>query len=70
MAAYSQYVIKDPPPNPNPGFSSGLYTSSGAPKATLYAFRMPLWLPNTTVRRGASTEIWGGARPAAFAGES
>jgi hypothetical protein len=66
VAAYSQYLITDPPPVPNPGFSSGLYTSNGTPKATLNAFRMPLWLPNTTVRRGANTEIWGGARPAAF----
>jgi hypothetical protein len=70
VAAYSQYLIADPPPDPNPGFSSGLFTSSGAPKATLNAFRMPLWLPNTTVRRGANTEIWGGARPAAFADQT
>jgi hypothetical protein len=66
VAAYSQYLITDPPPDPNPGFSSGLYTSDGTPKATLNAFRMPVWLPNTTVRRGANIEIWGGARPAAF----
>jgi hypothetical protein len=66
VAAYSQYLITDPPPNPNPGFSSGLYTSDGAPKATLDAFRMPVWLPDTTVRRGANIEIWGGARPAAL----
>ncbi len=32
VAAYSQYVITDPPPNPNPGFSSGLYTSNRHPK--------------------------------------
>jgi hypothetical protein len=66
VAAYSQYLITDPPPAPNPGFSSGLYTSNGTPKATLNAFRMPVWLPTTTVRRGANIEIWGGARPAAF----
>jgi hypothetical protein len=70
VAAYSQYLITDPPPNPGPGFSSGLYTSNGTPKATLYAFRMPLWLPDTTVRRGANLEIWGGARPAAFTGQT
>jgi hypothetical protein len=67
IAAYSQFLIKDPPPNPNPGFSTGLYTSGGTPKATLNAFRMPVWLPRTTVRRGTDAEIWGGARPAAFA---
>jgi hypothetical protein len=70
VAAYSQYLITDPPPDPDPGFSSGLYTSNGTPKATLYAFRIPLWLPNTTVHRGARTEIWGGARPAAFADDT
>jgi hypothetical protein len=70
VAAYSQYEITDPPPNPNPGFSTGLYTSKLTPKATLYAFRMPVWLPNTTVRRGVNTEIWGGARPAALANQS
>ncbi len=66
VAAYSQYEIRDPQPDPTPGFTSGLFTSSGAPKATLNAFRMPVWLPNTTVARGAKVEIWGGARPAVF----
>jgi hypothetical protein len=70
VAAYSQYLITDPPPDPNPGFSSGLFTSTGAPKATLNAFRMPVWLPHTTVRRGTDTEIWGGARPAALPDQS
>jgi hypothetical protein len=70
VAAYSQYLITDPPPSPSPGFSSGLYASNGTPKATLYAFRMPVWLPNTIVGRGASSEIWGGARPAAFADQT
>ncbi len=70
VAAYSQYLITDPEPGTGPGFSSGLYTSNGTPKATLSAFRMPLWLPHTTVRRGASTEIWGGARPAVFSDQT
>ena len=70
IASYSQYLLQDPPvtpTQPTPGFSSGLLTSSGEPKATLYAYRLPLWLPNTTVRAGSQTEIWGGARPATFA---
>jgi hypothetical protein len=66
VAAYSQYLIRDPLPDPNAGFSSGLYTAAGTPKPTLNAFRMPLWLPHTTVRPGANTEIWGGARPSVF----
>jgi hypothetical protein len=70
VAAYSQYLITDPKPAGSPGFSSGLYTWRGKPKPTLRAFRLPLWVPHQTVRRGANTEVWGGARPAAFANQS
>jgi hypothetical protein len=67
VASYDQYLINDPTGNrfnPNPGFNTGLYTSSGQPKATLAAFRLPVWLPATTIKAGARTEVWGGARPA------
>ena len=70
IATYDQYLIDDATPvagKAAPGFNTGLYTFSGQPKATLYAFRLPLWLPKTTVRAGSQTEIWGGARPAPFA---
>ena len=70
VASYDQYLITDPaitPSNPAPGFNTGLYTSSGQPKATLSAFRLPVWLPATTIKAGARTEIWGGARPATVA---
>ena len=66
IAAYGQYLLDDPSPGPNPGFASGLYTSKGKPKATLAAYRLPLWLPKTTVSSADSAEIWGGARPAHF----
>ena len=66
LASYDQYLIDDPRPNPGPGFSSGLFTSKGKAKATLDAYRLPVWLPKTSVRAGSSTEIWGGARAAAF----
>jgi hypothetical protein len=69
IASYDQYLISDPPivpGKPPPGFNTGLYTSTGRPKATLAAYRLPLWLPETTVKAGARTEIWGGARPATF----
>jgi hypothetical protein len=67
VASYDQYLINDPMGNrfnPNPGFNTGLYTSTGQPKATLAAFRLPVWLPATTIKAGARTEVWGGARPA------
>jgi hypothetical protein len=70
IAAYSQYLITDPPPSSGPGFSSGLYTADGTPKPTRNAFRMPIWLPRTTVGPGARIEIWGGARPAALTDDS
>jgi len=69
VASYAQFLLDDPPitpAHPKPGFSSGLYTSTGQPKATLYAYRLPLWLPKTTVGADSSAEVWGGARPATF----
>jgi len=69
IAGYGQYLIYDPVPSAQQaggGFASGLYTSKGKPKATLAAYRLPVWLPQTTVNAGAQSEIWGGARPAAF----
>jgi hypothetical protein len=71
VASYDQYLINDPPStkfNRTPGFNTGLYTTSGQPKSTLAAYRLPLWLPQTAVHAGARTEIWGGARPAVYAG--
>jgi hypothetical protein len=71
IQTYDQYLLNDPPVvagRPAPGFNTGLYTSTGKPKATANAFRLPLWLPKTTVHAGAKAEIWGGARPATFAG--
>jgi hypothetical protein len=70
IAAYGQYLINDPVPTAQQlggGFASGLYTSKGKPKATLAAYRLPVWLPKTSVHSGQSVEIWGGARPAALA---
>jgi hypothetical protein len=66
VASYSQYLLEDPIPNPNPGFATGLFTSTGKPKATLSAYELPVWLPKPTVKAGSSTEVWGGARAAAF----
>jgi hypothetical protein len=70
IASYGQFLLDDPlvtPSHPKAGFASGLYTDTGHPKATLYAYRLPLWLPRQKVRAGSRAEIWGGARPATFA---
>jgi hypothetical protein len=70
MASFQQYLIYDPlrPTRKNNwgGFASGLLTWTGAQKATYYAWRLPLYLPVTTARRGHSLEVWGCIRPARF----
>lgn len=69
IKSYMQYLLKDPPPNAGPyaGFASGLETARGAPKATFYAFRMPLFLPRTSFSHRRRVEVWGAVRPAPFA---
>lgn len=67
VASYDQYLLQDGQPNAvtgNGGFATGLYTSSGKPKPSLNAYRMPLWLPSTTLRRPGRDKVWGEARPA------
>jgi hypothetical protein len=66
----SQYLLGDPEPStPSTafgGFASGLLKFDGTPKATYNAYRLPLYLPVTSTRRGLSLEVWGCARPAPF----
>jgi hypothetical protein len=67
IATYAQYLLNDPPTLNNVGlFASGLSFSDGKPKPGFNAYRLPLWLPKQSVSSSASTEIWGGARPAVF----
>jgi hypothetical protein len=71
VASYGQYLLNDPlitKKHPTPGFASGLYTQFGIPKATMYAYRLPVWLPRRSLHAGQPAEIWGGARPARYAG--
>jgi hypothetical protein len=69
VKSYMQYLLKDPPANAGPyaGFASGLETASGRPKATFYAYRMPLYLPRTSFSHNQRVEVWGAVRPAPFA---
>jgi hypothetical protein len=67
VATYAQYLLNDPPTINKVGlFASGLLFSDGKPKPGFNAYRLPLWLPKQSVSSSASTEIWGGARPAVF----
>jgi hypothetical protein len=62
-----QFLLTDPPVLKGQGlFASGLLTASGAQKPTYSAYRLPLYLPVTTFRRGQSVEVWGAVRPAGF----
>jgi hypothetical protein len=71
IASYSQYLLFDGPLSStgNGGFATGLFTSAGKPKATLNAYRLPLWIPSTSVGHGGKFTIWGEARPAHWAGQ-
>jgi hypothetical protein len=70
IRSFEQYLLYDPlrPVRANDwgGFASGLLTWTGVQKATYYAWRLPLYLPVTTTRRGRSLEVWGCIRPAQF----
>ena len=72
LRTFDQYLLYDPvrPTRANDWgqFASGLLSWTGAQKETYYAFRLPLYLPVTTARRGHALEVWGCVRPAQFGG--
>jgi hypothetical protein len=72
IGSYDQYELLDLgwfptglffPPNAPPGNR----TSIPWPKPSFYAYRMPVWLPVTSAKRGRSIEVWGGVRAARYA---
>jgi hypothetical protein len=66
ISSYDQYLLVDPPGG---SFASGLEFNSRKPKPSLDAYRMPIFLPTTSTRKGRRIEVWGCARPAhLFAG--
>ncbi len=65
LFSYSQYGLIDQPPPAY--FDTGLLNPNGTQKPGYAAYRMPLWLPSTSTRKGRKLEIWGGVRPAAYA---
>ncbi len=62
IASFDQYLLTDPPGGT---FATGLEFANGTPKATYYAFRMPIFLPRTTGSQ--PLEVWGCVRPAHYA---
>jgi hypothetical protein len=62
LKSFDQFLIADPPGTTV--FATGLKTATGAPKPTLDAFRMPLYLPVTSGTAGHPLLVWGAVRPA------
>src|SRR5947209_3137334 len=75
VASFMQYLLVDPNPSVGVvefgGFSSGLifYPTfmDGGTKPSLDAWRLPLFLPKTSGRKGHGLEVWGCVRPAVYA---
>jgi hypothetical protein len=72
IATAMQYLLYDPVLTAaslrgDGGFTSGLDYSGGKPKPAYAAYRLPLYLPVTSARRGRSLEVWGCVRPARYA---
>jgi hypothetical protein len=70
IASTMQYLLADPPIGPKAigdgGFASGLEFSDGRLKPSFAAYRLPLYLPVTSARRGRALEVWGCLRPARY----
>jgi hypothetical protein len=71
IASFFQYLLRDPLPslrsNDWGGFASGLLNYNGSDKPTYAAWRLPLYMPATSARRGRALEVWGCLRPARYA---
>jgi hypothetical protein len=71
IASFFQYLLHDPLPSTKAtdwgGYASGLLSYNYRQKATYSAWRLPLYLPRTSARRGQGLEVWGCLRPARYA---
>ncbi len=70
VASTAQYLLYDPVPTklaPGGGFATGLLTWRGQRKPTYPAYRMPVYLPRTSARRGRGLLVWGCVRPSHYA---
>jgi hypothetical protein len=71
IASTEQYMLYDPPlgriRRGDGGFTSGLLFAGGRQKPGYAAYRLPLYLPVPSTRRGHPLEVWGCVRPARYA---
>ena len=63
-----QYLLQDPPPTGGrySKFASGLLFPNGTQKSDYSSYRLPLYMPVTSAKRGKNLEVWGDLRPAHF----
>jgi hypothetical protein len=54
----AQFLLVDDDMKVPAGFQSGLVMRTGRQKPSLAAYRLPIWLPRATVRRGSSAKVW------------
>ncbi len=67
IANWMQYLLFDPVVGGPSGFFSGLESYSGRPKGPMLdAYRLPLFLPTDSARRGRRLMVWGAVRPEHF----
>ncbi len=73
VRSVAQFLLRDSPPDSDfprfdpqywDSFQTGLEYVSGRHKLAYAAYRMPIWIPTTTVHRGARVFVWGQLRPA------
>jgi hypothetical protein len=71
LATTMQFLLRDPNPTSNVpefgGFASGLVFFDGRHKPGYDAYRMPIFLPTSSARRGGALLVWGCIRPAHYA---
>jgi hypothetical protein len=71
IRSFAQYLLSDPRPTtaaPYTLWASGVFTYTGKPKQPVYnAWRLPLYLPASTINRGHELAVWGCARPSSAA---
>lgn len=71
IASTMQYLLADPSSHGafagDGGFASGLEFANGRAKPGYGAYRLPLYLPVTSARRGRALEVWGCVRPSRYA---
>jgi hypothetical protein len=66
---WDQYLLLDPPPASKSNFVTGLAFYTGAPKPTYDAWRLPVYLPQTSGAAHAPLEVWGCVRPVRYAAD-